>query len=286
MLGRREAGWLGGRRFSDQTDLEWLDGTAWTYSNWASGEPNNNRNKEECVNMMNKYYYQWNDYPCWLTSSFICKKETVLTTSEIDQNEEDNKNTTEVDQQKEDNKNTTEIDQHKEDNKNTTEIDQQKEDNKNTTELDQHKEDNTNTTEINQHKEDNRNTTEIDQNKEDTKNTTEIDQHKEDKKNTTEIDHNKVDEIITITTNSSNVDQDNVNTTNTYEDNLQCTDLPLSGILLTDFDHVHMDIGHSLKLVCPSTEKSMFCCSPKCPNSHFSFQFPWSFQLHRVARKR
>ena len=49
---------------NNQFDFEWTDGSAWNYTNWNNGEPNNNANTDEdCVHIYPGNGF-WNDNPC------------------------------------------------------------------------------------------------------------------------------------------------------------------------------------------------------------------------------
>ena len=52
--------------------------TSITYTNWASGEPNNAGGIENCVYMKTfANQLQWNDAPCNWTSSVLCQRGNV-----------------------------------------------------------------------------------------------------------------------------------------------------------------------------------------------------------------
>ena len=77
--------WVGGRKLFDGTWI-WLDGTEFSYKNWASGEPSNNDGKEDAILINSQYEVskegnmEWNDAPNdvdlknfqWL-SGFLCQ---------------------------------------------------------------------------------------------------------------------------------------------------------------------------------------------------------------------
>ncbi len=59
--------------------LTWSDESAFEYTNWGVGEPNNAGGSEECgemlmgsVNANNSG--KWNDVPCSYTRGYVCKK--------------------------------------------------------------------------------------------------------------------------------------------------------------------------------------------------------------------
>jgi len=69
--------WLGGRRDPENlSNFVWSDGTPWDYSNWASGQPSDDRGDEDCAHMWEWEYRlnEWNDRPCSHERTFVCKK--------------------------------------------------------------------------------------------------------------------------------------------------------------------------------------------------------------------
>ena len=68
--------WIGVIR--DGSSFKWNDGSAFSYQNWNTGEPNNSGGKENCVELYaapgQKYHDKWNDVPCDTTASYVCKK--------------------------------------------------------------------------------------------------------------------------------------------------------------------------------------------------------------------
>ena len=71
--------WIGLRRNETNSDsFVWTDGTAMTYSNWQSGEPNNwGTEEEECVVTGYLGPSFWNDGRCGDTiynKGFVCEK--------------------------------------------------------------------------------------------------------------------------------------------------------------------------------------------------------------------
>ncbi|CAH2273536.1 Hypothetical predicted protein [Pelobates cultripes] len=64
--------WMGLRRDATNINMwKWLDGTELTFTNWASGEPNNYGNKEHCGEILSG---PWNDRNCDDSVNFICRK--------------------------------------------------------------------------------------------------------------------------------------------------------------------------------------------------------------------
>ncbi|XP_041443089.1 CD209 antigen-like protein C isoform X10 [Xenopus laevis] len=70
LAGRNSRHWIGLKRESSNT-WRWLDGTQMTFSNWSSGEPNNDSGKENCVETMDG---PWNDNNCDIKLHYICKR--------------------------------------------------------------------------------------------------------------------------------------------------------------------------------------------------------------------
>ena len=67
--------WIGFHDTSSEGNFVWNDGTATTYTNWRSGEPNDWSTGEDCTGVMGHRNYQWNDMPCDITfPSFICNR--------------------------------------------------------------------------------------------------------------------------------------------------------------------------------------------------------------------
>ena len=68
--------WIGGRRDPEnRVSWRWSDGTAWDYTNWASGAPNDAGGVEDCARMFeDSDRGQWNDRVCSNMRTFVCKK--------------------------------------------------------------------------------------------------------------------------------------------------------------------------------------------------------------------
>uniref|UniRef100_A0A8C5WHJ3 C-type lectin domain-containing protein n=1 Tax=Leptobrachium leishanense TaxID=445787 RepID=A0A8C5WHJ3_9ANUR len=60
--------WIGLRK--DNKEWKWLDGTALGYKNWASGEPNNEGDHENCAEIRATF---WNDVSCDYAVLYICE---------------------------------------------------------------------------------------------------------------------------------------------------------------------------------------------------------------------
>ena len=76
--------WLGGRRDPGNRDIFlWFDGTPWDYTYWAQGQPDDNKGNEDCVhiwdvNQWNRENGLWNDAPCSIKTTFVCKKPSKI----------------------------------------------------------------------------------------------------------------------------------------------------------------------------------------------------------------
>ena len=76
-IGGTVSTWIGAKRSpGPQTPnpgtWEWSDGTSWSFTNWASGEPSHV--EEECACQRNTGEGTWNDQPCFALKAFICQK--------------------------------------------------------------------------------------------------------------------------------------------------------------------------------------------------------------------
>ena len=62
--------WIGGEDIVEGTWL-WEDGSPFSYTNWASGEPNNVSGNQDCAKLTNNA--EWDDAGCYHTYDFICE---------------------------------------------------------------------------------------------------------------------------------------------------------------------------------------------------------------------
>ncbi|XP_072543722.1 C-type mannose receptor 2-like [Salminus brasiliensis] len=72
--------WIGLGQKPKQITKNWIwsDGSNFTYRDWKSGEPNN-KGSDNCVELLSKHVYKWNDAKCLNLNPFVCYKEIPLT---------------------------------------------------------------------------------------------------------------------------------------------------------------------------------------------------------------
>ena len=63
---------------SSRCSWNWTDQTAWSYTNWGPGQPNDDIN-EQCVSILRDRNSKWNDVRCSDAKRFVCKKVAVRT---------------------------------------------------------------------------------------------------------------------------------------------------------------------------------------------------------------
>ncbi|XP_030640057.1 lectin-like [Chanos chanos] len=64
--------WLGGFEFFNSGKWVWTDDSNWDFQAWVPGEPNNQHNKEDCLEMNWKEKGKWNDDWCPTKKNFLC----------------------------------------------------------------------------------------------------------------------------------------------------------------------------------------------------------------------
>ena len=86
MFGLSSDPWIGGRRdLENRVSWRWSDGTAWDYTNWAPGAPNDAGGVEDCARLFeNSDRGQWNDRVCSNMRTFVCKKPEKKANNTID----------------------------------------------------------------------------------------------------------------------------------------------------------------------------------------------------------
>ncbi len=75
--GNHEAHWIGLNNMNEVGSYQWSDGTPMTFTNWRNGEPNNENDIENCVEMVASDGSTWNDMPCNYTRGAICEKRGI-----------------------------------------------------------------------------------------------------------------------------------------------------------------------------------------------------------------
>lgn len=71
--------WLGGTRLGNGTEYYWIGhNSAFDFSDWLSGEPNNQDGIEACLHMWQYHKYKWNDVDCSNSYYFVCEEEICL----------------------------------------------------------------------------------------------------------------------------------------------------------------------------------------------------------------
>ena len=66
--------WIGLNDLDSEDVFVWSDGTPFNsslYNNWIAGEPNDDKNNEDCVELKEK---AWNDFICAQKLSYICER--------------------------------------------------------------------------------------------------------------------------------------------------------------------------------------------------------------------
>ncbi|MFT5584635.1 MAG: hypothetical protein ACI9VR_002220 [Cognaticolwellia sp.] len=64
--------WTGLSDYASEGNWTWADGSAVSYTNWASGEPNNAGNDEDCMEVGYYATGRWNDNRCSSQHPFMC----------------------------------------------------------------------------------------------------------------------------------------------------------------------------------------------------------------------
>lgn len=71
-----DSAWIGGHDSQRESSFVWeSDNSPLTYTDWASGEPNNALNNEDCLQLRKSLDYKWNDNLCTHIRSYICEKQ-------------------------------------------------------------------------------------------------------------------------------------------------------------------------------------------------------------------
>jgi hypothetical protein len=55
-------------------DWTWVSsGSNFTYSNWSPGFPDDYRGNEDCLHLLKRTHFEWNDEKCDHRMGFICE---------------------------------------------------------------------------------------------------------------------------------------------------------------------------------------------------------------------
>ncbi|XP_073724602.1 galactose-specific lectin nattectin-like [Misgurnus anguillicaudatus] len=66
--------WIAGHDAEVEGQWLWADGSPFDFSNWCSGQPDNQGAIEHCLEINYRNDLCWNDQPCSSTMSYICAK--------------------------------------------------------------------------------------------------------------------------------------------------------------------------------------------------------------------
>lgn len=70
--------WMGGSDSAAEGVWVWIDGTAWAYTKWRSGEPGNGGGGvpgEDCLEMASAGAGEWNDNECYVAARYVCERD-------------------------------------------------------------------------------------------------------------------------------------------------------------------------------------------------------------------
>jgi hypothetical protein len=66
--------WLGGADTAQDDNFRWSDGSAFTFSAWAAGQPNDGVGAADCVEKRNDGTGSWHDRRCIDALPYVCEK--------------------------------------------------------------------------------------------------------------------------------------------------------------------------------------------------------------------
>ncbi|XP_050957223.1 ladderlectin [Labeo rohita] len=67
--------WIGAHDGEQEKAWLWSDGSAYDYTNWCSGEPNNSGSVEHCAEITWSSRHCWNDRTCSHSIGYVCAKD-------------------------------------------------------------------------------------------------------------------------------------------------------------------------------------------------------------------
>ncbi|BFZ08887.1 hypothetical protein BsWGS_11926 [Bradybaena similaris] len=71
--------WLGGNDFSEEGTFKWASGvTPFSFTYWWGGEPNNAEGGQDCLQLLKRYNYMWDDTDCHKTCNYICQRKVSI----------------------------------------------------------------------------------------------------------------------------------------------------------------------------------------------------------------
>jgi len=65
--------WIGFEDITNEGNFRWTDGSAVTFQNWKPNQPNNNNNRQHCVNVRPSDSGLWDDVVCGKLQPYVCQ---------------------------------------------------------------------------------------------------------------------------------------------------------------------------------------------------------------------
>ncbi|XP_060576651.1 perlucin-like protein [Ruditapes philippinarum] len=67
--------WIGLTDYNTEGTFRWIDDkSSPTFQNWAYNQPDNAQNREDCVHLITRLNFKWNDRPCLDRIKSICER--------------------------------------------------------------------------------------------------------------------------------------------------------------------------------------------------------------------
>ncbi|XP_060075726.1 perlucin-like protein [Ylistrum balloti] len=71
---RGDTFWIGGHDRFEENTWEWIgDGSLITYTDWGPDQPNDVRAGQDCLELLMKFQFRWNDRECTESQRYICE---------------------------------------------------------------------------------------------------------------------------------------------------------------------------------------------------------------------